>query len=102
MESVLDIESSSQAPATMTTMIEIPEDPHQIVKKIVSLLSQAMVLCLVLLKAMAKTRDTSHGRRIEDQGRCSGMVIDQELSGRVEPAYDRPASAEQASIPQPR
>ena len=95
---MFDIESSFQTPATTTTMVEIPEDATQILKKIVSLLCQALVLSLGLLKAMTKTCHASDGRRIQDQGQRSGMVIGQELSVRVEPAQDRPASAGNESI----
>lgn len=99
MESMSDIESSSHAPAITTTVVGIPEDAHTIVKKIVSLLAQALVLSLGLLQAMVKTRDTSYGRRIEDQVQRRGLIIGQELPVPNETDHVRRASSEQASIP---
>lgn len=52
MDPLLDIESRSPVNDTAATLVVVPADVHQTIKKIVSLLSRALVLSLSLLTAM--------------------------------------------------
>ena len=77
MEPSFDIERRSAVPPTATTVSVVPEDAHDTVKKIVSLLSRALVLALGLLKSMVITTDAPRSRRIENSGVDNLMVLEE-------------------------
>lgn len=83
MDPSLDIESRSRLP-TATAVTVVPADVHATIKKIVSLLSRALVLALGLLKAIVVVPEIPRTRRIENQGE-DNMMVSEEASVWIDP-----------------
>lgn len=99
MDPSLDIESRSRLP-TATAVTVVPADVHATIKKIVSLLSRALVLALGLLKAIMVVPETPRTRRIENHGEDITMVFE-EPPVRIDPGSGRISDGSSAIEPAP-